>query len=66
MAQGEIALQQEMWKTVVEGWNTRIHDFAGDNQVHNVLMGMSGWGVTKDEAVKKPSVHDVVPSIFLR
>lgn len=65
MAQGEIAKQQEM-KTVVGERNTRIHDFAGDNQIHNVLMGKHGWGVTKDEAVKKPSVHDVVPSIFLR
>lgn len=66
MAQGEIAIQQKMWKTVVGEWNTQIHDFAGDSQIHNMLMGMSGWVVTKDEAVKKPSVHDVVPLIFLR
>lgn len=41
MAQGEIAKQQEM-KTVVGERNTRIHDFAGDNQIHNVLMGKHG------------------------
>lgn len=42
----------------VEHLNPR---FAGDNQIHSVLMGMSGRGVIKDGVVKKPSGHGVVP-----
>lgn len=54
-------MQKEMWKTVAGEWNTWIHDFAGDNQIHSVVMGMSGRGVIKDGVVKKPSGHGVVP-----
>lgn len=53
---GRVAVQREMWKTVVGEWNTWMHDFASDDQIHSMLMGMRGWGVTKGEGVRKPSV----------
>ena len=57
----KVAMQKEMWKTLIGEWNTWIHNFAGNDQIHSVFMGMNGWGVTKDEVVKKPSVDGVVP-----
>lgn len=61
LIQGEWQLCGEKCGKWVGEWNTWIHDFAGDNRIHSVLMGMSGWDVTKEEVVKKPSGHGVVP-----